>query len=148
MKAKSYVVEHPQQVCVCAALMHQGDVLLVRRRDTDSFLPGYWDLPGGVKEGTETCIEALGRELREETGHSVDLFGATPCHVFDYRRTDCDPAVVMTTITYLVPVPLRLLPTLSEHDAADWVAEGDLGQRRMTQALRRAIVAAFERRRR
>jgi ADP-ribose pyrophosphatase YjhB (NUDIX family) len=141
------VAEPPQRVCVSAALMHHRAVLVLRRLDTDSFLPGFWALPGGMKDGRETCIEALGRGLREELGHSVDLSGATPCHVFDYLRTDFDPLVVMTNITYLVRVHQVRVTKLAEHDA-DWVAEKDLGERRMTREMWRAIGAAFERARR
>lgn len=147
MQPKTYVAEPPQQVCVSAALMHHGRVLVLRRLDTDSFLPGFWDLPGGGKDGRETCLEALDRELREEIGHSVDLSTARPGHVFDYIKTfplSESGALVVTNIIYVVDVPERLAPKLAEHDAADWVTEGELGERRMTRDLRRAITAAFE----
>jgi len=47
-----------------------GRVLLGRRR----FEPrsGYWDLPGGFLEEGEEPLEALRREVREETGLEVE----------------------------------------------------------------------------
>ena len=43
-----------------------GDILLQRRRDND-----LWGLPGGSVEIDETAIEALKREVREETALQV-----------------------------------------------------------------------------
>jgi 8-oxo-dGTP diphosphatase len=48
----------------------EGRVLLVRRAG-DPFR-GYWDLPGGFLEEGEHPLEALRRELVEETGLAVE----------------------------------------------------------------------------
>jgi len=45
---------------------YTGDILLQRRRDND-----LWGLPGGSVEIDETAIEALKREVREETALQV-----------------------------------------------------------------------------
>jgi ADP-ribose pyrophosphatase YjhB (NUDIX family) len=55
----------------------QGRVLLTRRAHEP--YQGMWDLPGGFLEETEHPLDALRRELREETGLEVDpteWFGA------------------------------------------------------------------------
>ena len=43
-----------------------GKIILIQRK-SDTF-DGYWALPGGIVELTETVEEALEREMREETG--------------------------------------------------------------------------------
>jgi 8-oxo-dGTP diphosphatase len=45
-----------------------GQVLLVRRLDT-----GDWELPGGRVEPGESAVDALVREVAEETGLVVDV---------------------------------------------------------------------------
>jgi 8-oxo-dGTP diphosphatase len=58
----------PTDVTVVRALVESGGrVLLVRRAAWDS-MPGLWELPGGKIDGDEPVLEALARELDEETG--------------------------------------------------------------------------------
>ncbi len=51
----------------------KGDEVLVIQRDDKPGLPnaGLWDFPGGGREGTETPLECVAREVREEL--SIDL---------------------------------------------------------------------------
>ena len=61
-----------QAVIVC-----DGRVLLGRRREDPS--AGRWDLPGGFLEEGEDAVDALRREVREETGlvvEPVEFLGA------------------------------------------------------------------------
>lgn len=45
-----------------------GGELLVYQRDRGVPWPGYWDFPGGGREGDETPIACLRREVWEEFG--------------------------------------------------------------------------------
>jgi ADP-ribose pyrophosphatase YjhB (NUDIX family) len=55
-------------VSVAAAVVNQsGQVLAIRRRDN-----GHWEPPGGVLELDETIPAGLIREVREETGLTVE----------------------------------------------------------------------------
>lgn len=58
----------PLMLGVCAVIFDEaGRVLLTRRRDND-----LWCLPGGMFATGETVAEAIAREVREETGLSVE----------------------------------------------------------------------------
>ena len=52
---------------VRALIESEGRVLLVRRAAWDT-LPGLWELPGGKVDRGEPLLEALAREVEEETG--------------------------------------------------------------------------------
>lgn len=53
-------------VSVAAAIVDGDRVLVTRRRDN-----GKWEPPGGTLEPTETILEGLRREVREEIGIDV-----------------------------------------------------------------------------
>lgn len=48
-----------------------GQVLLLRRSDTDDSRPGEFDLPGGEVEFGEDFAQAVSRETLEETGIAI-----------------------------------------------------------------------------
>jgi 8-oxo-dGTP diphosphatase len=57
------------QVCVGAVIVDQGHILLVRRANPPQ--QGRWSLPGGRVELGETLVDAVRREVLEETGIHV-----------------------------------------------------------------------------
>lgn len=55
-----------QELNACIVPMHNGKVLLLRRRHTD-----FWEFPGGGVDWGEEPSYSAKRELKEETGLSV-----------------------------------------------------------------------------
>ncbi|MFD9910743.1 NUDIX hydrolase [Streptomyces sp. NPDC059063] len=51
-----------------AVVAHRGRVLLVRRSETERFLPRVWGVPCGKLEPGESPRDGVLRELKEETG--------------------------------------------------------------------------------
>lgn len=90
-------------LAVAGAIVWRGDdVLLIRRGKPPR--EGEWSIPGGHIEWGETTIEAVLREVREETGCAIDVLAL--CDVVEFidptrhlvlidytaRWTDGDPA--------------------------------------------------------
>jgi 8-oxo-dGTP pyrophosphatase MutT (NUDIX family) len=74
----------PRRVGVIALLERDGSVLVQRRADD-----GAWDFVGGALEEHETVLDALHREVREETGLQIaeaELFAvlSDPTRIIEY----------------------------------------------------------------
>lgn len=48
-----------------------GQVLLLKRAETDQWMPGKWSLPGGGKREEENLVQGAVREVKEETGLEI-----------------------------------------------------------------------------
>lgn len=76
----------PKMLLIAAAIVKKGDLFLIARRKSDSFLePGKWEFPGGKVELLEHPKEALKREIKEELGIDImarDVFGVYS-HVYE-----------------------------------------------------------------
>lgn len=62
-------MDYPGENRLAAAVVaHRGRVLLVRRSETERFLPRVWGVPCGKLEPHESPRDGVLRELKEETG--------------------------------------------------------------------------------
>ena len=58
-------------VVVVAAIIRDGNRVLLTRRRQDAHLGGLWEFPGGKVEEGESLEEALVREIFEELGMTI-----------------------------------------------------------------------------
>lgn len=58
---------------VCAAILREGDTVLLARRPAEGLLGGLWEFPGGKRETGESLEECLKREIREELGIGITV---------------------------------------------------------------------------
>lgn len=56
----------------CAIITIDGKILAVQRSRTMS-MPMKWEFPGGKIEPTETEMECIKREIREELGIEIEV---------------------------------------------------------------------------
>jgi 8-oxo-dGTP diphosphatase len=136
---------------VAGAVIHDGSgCIFMQRRSRDrNLFPGAWDIVGGHLEPGEGILDALTREIAEETGWTLrrvidDLGITTYAGEDDVERHEVD---------YLVEVAGDLAkPRIEEHKHADprWVGrEAALalleGSHASDELLRPVIERAFDR---
>ena len=105
------------RVRVIAAVISDGDRLLVCRRPAHKRHGGLWEFPGGKVEADESDEIAVRRELREELG--VELVRASAA-VFEV----VDPGSPFTIA--FVPVQIAGEPVPLEHSELAWGAPDEL----------------------
>ena len=88
------VFRHPVTGVTIVPVLPNGEIVLVRRRDT-----GQWGLPGGVVDWGENIPTAARRELKEETG--LELVQITRL-VGVYSAADRDPRLHSISISLAV----------------------------------------------
>lgn len=61
-----------------------GRFLITQRVMTKSWAPGWWEVSGGAAMAGEESLDAVIREVKEETG--LDVSGAEGGYMFTYHR--------------------------------------------------------------
>jgi 8-oxo-dGTP diphosphatase len=138
------------RVGVGGVVIHQGQVLLVRRGQQP--LKGHWSLPGGLVESGEELTHALRRELKEETGLSVEPIEVIG--VFERIERDANskgrPRYHYVIIDYICRLRgakrTRLQPPkprpATDITAAEWVEVGNLKRYNLTAQAEAVIERA------
>jgi len=104
----------PIEVAAAVVRNVNGEVLLVRKRDTTRFM-----LPGGKIDAGETALGALARELREELGCGFDHTGARFLGVFSAPAANEHDRIVVAHL-YAVALAGAAVPA-AEIDEVIWV---------------------------
>ena len=119
---------------VSAIIIEDGRILLVRRGSAPAL--GRWSAPGGAIELGETAIEAVKREVLEETGIEIEV-GAI-AGLSDVIVTDEETGDILyhyTLITFFA-TPTGGEP-MAATDAAEvkWVLLSDIHEYNVTKTL-------------
>jgi 8-oxo-dGTP pyrophosphatase MutT (NUDIX family) len=132
------------QLVVGAVIVKAGRAFVHRRGYDRSLFPGCWDIPGGHVNIGETPLEALRREVAEETGWHLRR---VVVELGEIRWTGSD-SVPRREIDYLVEVDGDLdAPRLErpKHIESAWIGVDELDRlmegRQPDQTLLRDIVA-------
>ena len=133
--------QHPI-LAVSAAIIRDGKVLVVRRARKPAL--GIYTLPGGGVETGETLVQAVTREVREETSLEIE-----PVALAGHREAIVrDPQGGVERHFVILCFAARWLagePKLNEElDDARWLNPAELAGLRTTEGLAEIIVAAFK----
>lgn len=135
-------------IVVIAAIVREETILCLQRRErkNEKPHPGLWELPKGKREFNETSIEALVREVKEETGLSIRE--ERPISVFEYVVETPNEIRDTTKITFLASSinpqeEVKINP--EEHQAARWFNRKELlSLHNITEDTRKSILEALE----
>jgi ADP-ribose pyrophosphatase YjhB (NUDIX family) len=136
---------YPQRpfLAVSAAVVRDGKVLVVRRARNPALR--LYTLPGGVVETGETLLQAVTREVREETALTIEpvgLAGHREAIVRDAQgRVERHFIILCFAARWLAGEP-----ALNEElDDARWLDPAELSGLRTTEGLAEIVAAAIER---
>jgi 8-oxo-dGTP diphosphatase len=133
---------YPQRpyLAVSAAIIRGGKVLVVRRARRPAL--NLYTLPGGAVELGEPLIDAVVREVREETSLSVEpvaLAGHREVIARDAQgRIERHFVILCFAARWLAGEPILN----DELDDARWVDPSELGAYRTTEGLGEIVAAA------
>ena len=100
----------------------KGEVLALRRSQTDERRPGEWDFPGGWVEADEDTLAAVKREAVEEAG--VTLQDPQLVFAFSEMTTEHGSGTWLLYIDHVASQPEVKLSY--EHDTFAWKSPQDL----------------------
>lgn len=136
---------YPQRpyLAVSAAIVRDGKVLVVRRARKPAL--SLYTLPGGAVETGETLMQAVTREVREETALEIEpvaLAGHREAIVRDAQgRVERHFVILCFAARWLSGEPVLN----EELDDARWLAPAALSSLRTTEGLAEIVTAAIER---
>lgn len=108
-------------IALKAIIVHDNEILIIRRSKTDPMIPGIWEFAGGKLEFGENLEEGLKREILEETGLEVTIeksLFATTFQTHEYRQ--------VVIIIYLCFTDSKEIQLSFEHDDYKWVGKKEL----------------------
>ena len=143
MTIKRHYPEQPL-VGVAAVIFKREEVLLVRRGQEPA--KGVWSLPGGLVEVGESLVEAVKREIKEETGLTVVILGVTAVLERIYRDSDDRIPYHYILIDFICEYEAGDLRPASDIDDARFVAAADLNSLDLPEFTARVIKRAREQR--
>ncbi|KAJ1719711.1 hypothetical protein LPJ53_005569 [Coemansia erecta] len=148
----------PHRVVIGGAILHPSStppsVLIVQRAATERSYPNEWEIPGGHVDPGETILQAVAREIFEETALKVTRITAefegfhylsTKYESDEADRDDGKLAVCTCQLNFCVEVEsteeIRLNP--EEHQRFDWCSLENIEQFRMTPAMKKVVTDAL-----
>lgn len=127
------------RIRVAAIIVEAGEVLLVKHEKDGK---AYWLLPGGGVDWGESLEVALAREVREETGLSIESEGL--CLVNDAIDPSGNRHILQLCFSCTVASGVLAQSEDARVVSADYIALDKLGELDLRPPLAKEIVSAIE----
>lgn len=119
-----------------------GRTLLIRRGHPP--LEGEWSIPGGTLELGETLLDAVRRELAEETGIEVRVGELVEAFERIFPDGEGQPKYHFVILDYLCQAISGTARAGSDVTDVVWAAESELPRYSLTPTATRVIKKAFQ----
>ncbi len=131
-----------QRITVAGFLVVDGKALLIRRSQKESFLAGFYEMPGGKVDFGEKPAIALAREFFEET--QIEVKAKRPYKVFTYITNDNSLQTV--EIVYLVKLTNnnKKVVLSDAHDKFVWLEHQQLSEIELSTEMQDNIELGFK----
>lgn len=113
--------ENKFAVAVKAIVQHQDRFLLLKKSSSEDVNPNTYDLPGGRVEFGEELDQALKREVREETGLSIEIV-----KLINAWSTLIKKDLQLVGMTYWCQSKNSDVQISGEHISAEWLTLDEL----------------------
>lgn len=128
------IIDKVQKLSVGAALFHENKLLILKRR-ADDFMPNIYELPGGGLEAGENLLNALEREIIEETNCNIsNIIG-----YIDHIDFPSSTGLLTRRFNFLVQPKLPIIIKLSEHEEYKWILPYEADQYNITLKTKKII---------
>lgn len=130
-----------QKVVSTGFLFNEQKTLIIKRSKDETFLPGYFELPGGKVDFGEDPKEALEREYREEVHLQVKV--GDPFKVFSYvsGKGNRHTIEILFHVFLLHPdQEVRLSPA---HEEYRWITLDEVEQYLISPEIKDSIIQGF-----
>jgi ADP-ribose pyrophosphatase YjhB (NUDIX family) len=119
----------------------EHEILMIQRADN-----GLWALPGGAQDIGESVVEAIKREVLEETGIEIEVTGLSgiysdPRHVIAYDDGEVRQEF---SICFLAKMTGGNIKTSSESRQVHWISTDGLAALDMHPSMRLRVVHGLE----
>ncbi|MDF2473856.1 MAG: mismatch repair protein MutT [Lachnospiraceae bacterium] len=121
-------------VAVKSIIVYKRKVLIARRKAGDKYGAGLWEVIGGKLEFGEEPVDALKREIQEETGLKVDI--KELLFVSTFLADDSRQIVTLNYVSHSITDRVELS---DEHTEYMWA-----GQNKMRRLLHKKYMSDLE----
>lgn len=137
--------DNVQKFVVGAVIYYKDRILIVKRSSTESFLPNLNELPSGTVEDGESLMEALYREIKEETNLEINAIEHY-LGEFDYKSKS---GKLTRQFTFEVSVKLGGIIKLNPQEHSDYIlhdpSNDDLSSYQVTPQIEELIRKSIKR---
>ncbi|KIO32852.1 hypothetical protein M407DRAFT_96428 [Tulasnella calospora MUT 4182] len=141
-RQKRLTLKDKRLVVGVAVFNTSSRLLLLQRSASEDAYPLMFEIPGGhVEDDDESITQAIGRELKEETGLTLKRI-AEEFEGFEYE-TSKGVTAQLNFVAELEEDDLNVTINPEEHRAIAWVSEAEIDGYPMTDAMRVVVASAF-----
>lgn len=132
-------MKKPYKIAAKAIIFDQERVLILRKSEEERNVKDThgWDFPGGGLEPSEPLMDALSREVMEETGLQVKV--VAPAYIYDEIQEEKH----LIIIKFACDQPVGELSLSAEHESYHWVHMDHLQESEFPEWMKEEIRRAY-----